>query len=349
MKIITVLGARPQFIKAAMVSEKLAAIDSFSEVIIHTGQHFDQNMSDIFFNEMGLPKPDYNLNINRMSHGQMTAKMMEKIELILMDEKPNGVLVYGDTNSTLAGSLTAAKLNMPVFHVEAGLRSYNRGMPEEINRVLTDHLSSLLFCPTENAVNNLAKEGIQKGVENCGDVMVDAFLKYSCRSNNESPKVDSPYVLATMHRPENTDNKNNLISIFKELDKINEKIRVVLPLHPRTKAQLQQFGIQIKIQWIEPVGYLSMLSLLNSAEMVITDSGGLQKEAFFAEKKCITVRGETEWTELIDIGVNRLSAPSELYDAFESMNATKYDFSKKLYGNGNAGKIIVDSMVEYFA
>jgi UDP-GlcNAc3NAcA epimerase len=332
-----------------MVSKNLIAEDSLSEVIIHTGQHFDHNMSDIFFNEMGLPKPDYNLNINQMSHGQMTAKMMEKIEPILMDEKPNGVLVYGDTNSTLAGSLTGAKLNMPVFHVEAGLRSYNRGMPEEINRVLTDHLSSLLFCPTENAVNNLVKEGIQKGVENCGDVMVDAFLKYSRRSKNESPKVDSPYVLATIHRPENTDNKKNLISIFQELDKINEKIRVVLPLHPRTKGQLQKFGIQTKIQWVEPVGYLSMLSLLNSAEMVITDSGGLQKEAFFAEKKCITVRGETEWTELIDIGVNRLSAPSELYDAFESMNATKYDFSKKLYGNGNAGKIIVDSMVEYFA
>jgi UDP-GlcNAc3NAcA epimerase len=238
---------------------------------------------------------------------------------------------------------------MPVFHVEAGLRSYNRGMPEEINRVLTDHLSSLLFCPTENAVNNLAKEGIQKGVENCGDVMVDAFLKYSRRSKNESPKVDSPYVLATIHRPENTDNKNNLISIFQELDKINEKIRVVLPLHPRTKGQLQKFGIQTKIQWIEPVGYLSMLSLLNSAEMVITDSGGLQKEAFFAEKKCITVRDETEWTELIDIGMNRLSFPSELYDAFESMKANECDFSKKLYGNGNAGKIIVDSMVEYFA
>ena len=352
MKIITVLGARPQFIKAAMVSEKLAAIDSFSEVIIHTGQHFDQNMSDIFFNEMGLPKPDYNLNINQMSHGQMTAKMMEKIEPILMNEKPNGVLVYGDTNSTLAGSLTAAKLNMPVFHVEAGLRSYNRGMPEEINRVLTDHLSSLLFCPTENAVNILAKEGIQKGVKNCGDVMVDAFLKFNQQienGENEMPEVDSPYVLATIHRPENTDNKNNLISVFKELDKINEKIRVVLPLHPRTKGQLQKFGIPTKIQWIDPVGYLSMLTLLNSAEMVITDSGGLQKEAFFAEKKCITVRDETEWTELIDIDVNRLSAPSELYDAFESMKANECDFSKKLYGNGNAGKIIVDSMVEYFA
>jgi len=352
LKIITVLGARPQFIKAAMVSEKLAAIDSFSEVIIHTGQHFDQNMSDIFFNEMGLPKPDYNLNINQMSHGQMTAKMMEKIEPILMDEKPNGVLVYGDTNSTLAGSLTAAKLHMPVFHVEAGLRSYNRGMPEEINRVLTDHLSSLLFCPTVNAINILAKEGIQKGVENCGDVMYDAFLKFKQQienGENEISEGDSPYVLATVHRPENTDNKNNLISIFKELDKINEKIRVVLPLHPRTKGQLQKFGIQTKIQWIEPIGYLSMLSLLNSAEMVITDSGGLQKEAFFAKKKCITVRDDTEWTELIDIDVNRLSAPAELYDAFESMRANQCDFSKKIYGNGNAGKIIVDSMVEYFA
>ena len=352
MKIITVLGARPQFIKAAMVSKNLIAEDSFSEVIIHTGQHFDQNMSDIFFNEMGLPKPDYNLNINQMSHGQMTAKMMEKIEPILMDEKPNGVLVYGDTNSTLAGSLTAAKLHIPVFHVEAGLRSYNRAMPEEINRVLTDHLSSLLFCPTENAVKILAKEGIQKGVENCGDVMYDAFLKFKQQienGENEIPEVDSPYVLTTIHRPENTDNKNNLISIFKELDKINKKIRVVLPLHPRTKGQLQKFGIQTKIQWIEPIGYLSMLSLLNSAEMVITDSGGLQKEAFFAKKKCITVRHETEWTELIDIGVNRLSTPAELNGIFEGMKANECDFSKKFYGNGNAGKIIVDSMVEYFA
>ena len=349
MKIITVLGARPQFIKAAMVSEKLAAIDSFSEVIIHTGQHFDQNMSDIFFNEMGLPKPDYNLNINQMSHGQMTAKMMENIEPILIDEKPNGVLVYGDTNSTLAGSLTAAKLNMPLFHVEAGLRSYNRAMPEEINRVLTDHLSSLLFCPTENAVNILAKEGIQKGVKNCGDVMFDAFLKFNQKIEDKMPEIDSPYVLTTIHRPENTDNKNNLISIFKELDKINEKIKVVLPLHPRTKSQFQKFRIQTNIQWVEPVGYLSMLTLLNSAEMVITDSGGLQKEAFFAEKKCITVRDETEWTELIDIDVNRLSAPSELNCVFEGMRANECDFSKKLYGNGNAGKIIVDSMVEHFA
>ena len=352
MKIITVLGARPQFIKAAMVSEKLAAIDSFSEVIIHTGQHFDQNMSDIFFNEMGLPKPDYNLNINQMSHGQMTAKMIEKIEPILMDEKPNGVLVYGDTNSTLAGSLTAAKLHIPVFHVEAGLRSYNRAMPEEINRVLTDHLSSLLFCPTENAVNILGKEGIQKGVENCGDVMYDAFLKFKQQienGENKTPEADSPYILATIHRPENTDNNKNLISIFKELDKVNEKIRVVLPLHPRTKGQLHKFGIQTKIQWVEPVGYLSMLSLLNSAEMVITDSGGLQKEAFFAKKKCITVRHETEWTELIDIGVNRLSTPAELNGIFEGMKANECDFSKKFYGNGNAGKIIVDSMVEYFA
>jgi UDP-GlcNAc3NAcA epimerase len=335
-----------------MVSEKLGAIDSFSEAIIHTGQHFDQNMSDIFFNEMGLPKPDYNLNINQMSHGQMTAKMMEKIEPILMDEKPNGVLVYGDTNSTLAGSLTAAKLHIPVFHVEAGLRSYNRAMPEEINRVLTDHLSSLLFCPTENAVNILAKEGIQKGVKNCGDVMFDAFLKFKEQienGENETPEVDSPYVLTTIHRPENTDNNNNLISIFKELNKINEKIRVVLPLHPRTKNKLEELRIKTKVELISPVGYLSMISLLNSAEMVITDSGGLQKEAFFAKKKCITVRNETEWTELIDIGVNRLSAPAELNGVFEGMRANECDFSKKLYGNGNAGKIIVDSMVEYFA
>ena len=352
MKIVTILGARPQFIKASVVSDKISEIENLTEVIIHTGQHFDKKMSNIFFDELAIPKPKYHLNINQMNHGEMTGRMLSEIERILVVEEPDGVLVYGDTNSTLAGSLTAAKLHIPVFHVEAGLRSYNRAMPEEINRVLTDHLSSLLFCPTENAVNILGKEGIQKGVENCGDVMYDAFLKFKQQienGENKTPEADSPYILATIHRPENTDNNKNLISIFKELDKVNEKIRVVLPLHPRTKGQLHKFGIQTKIQWVEPVGYLSMLSLLNSAEMVITDSGGLQKEAFFAEKKCITVRDETEWTELIDIDVNRLSSPSELNGVFEGMRANECDFSKKLYGNGNAGKIIVDSMVEYFA
>ncbi len=355
MKIVTILGARPQFIKAAMVSEMISKEKSLSEVIIHTGQHFDKNMSDIFFNEMELPQPDYNLGINQMEHGLMTVRMIENIEPILINEKPNGVLVYGDTNSTLAGSLAAAKLNIPVFHVESGLRSFNRQMPEEINRVLTDHLSSLLFCPNENAINNLRKEGISDNnkVINSGDVMYDAFLKFcqklkSKEYSNSIINNNVPFVLSTIHRQENTDNEENLISIINGLNKINDKIKVVMPLHPRTKKKLEELEIETKIDLIPPVGYLSMLSLLNSTEMVITDSGGLQKEAFFAKKKCVTVRDETEWTELVNIDVNCLSTPGDLYDAFESMRAKECDFSTRLYGNGNAGKIIVDSMVEYY-
>ena len=350
MKIVTVLGARPQFIKASNVSKKISENNSISEVILHTGQHFNQNMSDIFFNEMNLPPPDYNLEINQMNHARMTAKMIEKIEPILIKEKPHGVLVYGDTNSTLAGSLTAAKLNIPVFHVEAGLRSYNRLMPEEIDRVLTDHLSSLLFCPTKNSVNLLAKEGIVNGVKDCGDVMYDAFLTFNKeidKNRHERPKVDSPYVIATIHRQENTDFKEKLASIFSELDKINNELKVVIPLHPRTSKRMQEYNIQTKIDVLPPVGYLSMLSLLKESEIVITDSGGVQKEAFFAKKKCITVREETEWTELLDIGVNKLTPPKNLYSTFENMINKECDFSHRIYGDGDASQIILDSILKY--
>ena len=345
MKIVTILGARPQFIKASVVSDKISEIENLTEVIIHTGQHFDKKMSNIFFDELAIPKPKYHLNTNQMNHGEMTGRMLSEIERILVVEEPDGVLVYGDTNSTLAGSLAAAKLNIPVFHVESGLRSFNRAMPEEINRIVTDHISSQLFCPTQNASNGLKVEGIKEGVIFSGDVMYDLF----CKSNNLTKDFKNPIVLATIHRPANTDNPNALKAIINGLEEINKKIKVVFPVHPRTEKKIQEFGLQPKINMVSPLSYKEILHHLSFAEMVITDSGGLQKEAYFAKTKCITVRSETEWTELIDIGVNRLSAPSELYDAFESMRAKKCDFSPQLYGDGNAGRIIVDSIVEFIS
>jgi len=354
LKIITILGTRPQFIKASIVSSLFQTQGGIDEVIIHTGQHFEKNMSDIFFNQMGLPEPKYNLGINQLNHGLMTAKMIEAIEPILHKEEPVGVLVYGDTNSTLAGSLTAAKLNIPVFHVEAGLRSYDKKMPEEINRILTDHLSSLLFCPTENALNILKREGIRNGVVYSGDVMFDAYIKFSRHCEKKEIELDlqipnTPYYLATIHRQENTDNQDNLISIFTGLDQINKLIDVVLPLHPRTKKQMEHFQIQSEINLISPQGYLAMLNLLNEAELVITDSGGLQKEAFFAEKKCITVRNETEWIELTDAGVNVLTKPENLFDTFNQIQNVICDFSTRPYGDGNAAENVVQNIVKYFA
>jgi len=354
LKIVTILGARPQFIKASTVSSLFQTKVSIDEVIIHTGQHFDKNMSDIFFNQMGLPEPKYNLGINQLNHGLMMAKMIENIEPILVKEKPVGVLVYGDTNSTLAGGLTAAKLNIPVFHVEAGLRSYNRTMPEEINRILTDHLSSLLFCPTGNAFNILKREGIQNGVIKSGDVMFDAYIKFSRLYKNKETEFDLqipdvPYALATIHRPENTDNRSNLTSIFSGLDEINKVMKVVMPLHPRTKKQMEQYKIHSEINLISPQSYLAVLNLLNGAELVITDSGGLQKEAFFTKKKCITVRKETEWTELTDAGVNFLTKPENLFNTSNEIQNTICDFSGRPYGDGNSAEIIVQNIVKYFA
>ena len=352
MKIVTILGARPQFIKASTVSNLLQTQDSIDEVIIHTGQHFDKNMSAIFLNEMGLPEPHYNLGINQLSHGLMTAKMIENIEPILLKEKPVGVLVYGDANSTLAGGLSAAKLDIPVFHVEAGLRSYNRTMPEEINRIVTDHLSTLLFCPTENAFNLLKREGIQNGVIKSGDVMFDAYIKFSRLYKSKEiafdlQAPDSPYLLATIHRPENTDDQSNLASIFACLNEINKEMKVILPLHPRTKKQMQHYKIHSEINLISPQSYLAVLNLLNGSELVITDSGGLQKEAFFAKKKCITVRKETEWKELTDVGANVLAKPENLFSTFNQMHNTVCDFSSRPYGDGNAAEIVVQNIAKY--
>ncbi|MDA3813124.1 MAG: UDP-N-acetylglucosamine 2-epimerase (non-hydrolyzing), partial [Candidatus Cloacimonetes bacterium] len=309
MKLITIIGARPQFIKAAAVSREIAKHGDIEEIIIHTGQHFDANMSEIFFDQMQIPKPDYNLEINSLSHGAMTGRMIEKIEEVLLKEKPDWVLVYGDTNSTIAGSLAAKKLHIKVAHVEAGLRSFNRNMPEEINRILTDKISDLLLCPTDTAVQNLQNEGIGKNslaqIVKCGDVMQDAAIFYSKKA--QKPKMDLPkkFILATIHRAENTDDPKRLTSIFNALNKISHEIPIILPLHPRTKIKSKNLKFKIEnLQLVDPVGYLEMIYLLKNCSLVMTDSGGLQKEAFFFEKPCITLRDETEWIVLIENGFN---------------------------------------------
>lgn len=312
-KVITIVGARPQFIKAAAVSRAFRDFPDMTEVMVHTGQHFDANMSDVFFRELGIPQPAHNLEVHGGGHGQMTGRMLESIERVLLEEKPDWMLVYGDTNSTIAGALAAAKLHIPVAHVEAGLRSFNRRMPEEVNRVLTDHVSALLFCPTKAAVDNLAAEGIVKGVHQVGDVMYDATLDATRRAKMESTVLDTlgltpgSYVLATIHRAENTDTAEHLGAVFDYLRAQAKGLPVVLPLHPRTRGAAQRFGVSLDgLRIIDPVGYLDMAGLLDGCAMVLTDSGGVQKEAYFHRKPCVTLRDETEWVETVDAGWNRL-------------------------------------------
>src|SRR3990170_2896560 len=310
MKIVSVVGARPQFIKAAPLSKKLR--ENFTEVLVHTGQHYDLNMSEIFFKELGIPEPDYNLGVGSGAHGEQTGKMLIEIEKVLLKEKPDLVLVYGDTNSTIAGSLAAAKLHIKVAHVEAGARSFNRQMPEEINRVGTDHLSDLLFCPTETAVENLKTEGITRGVFNTGDVMYDAVLQFSKIAKQKSKILEKlqletgSYLYATVHRAENTDNPKNLRSIIEAFSRIEEKI--VFSVHPRTRKMLKEIELPPlpNVMMIDPVGYLDNLVLEENARKILTDSGGMQKEAYFLKVPCITMRNETEWMETVDDGWNVL-------------------------------------------
>ena len=346
-KIITVVGARPQFIKAATLSRQFKLL-GIEEKIIHTGQHFDANMSEIFFDEMEIPKPAYQLDIHGVSHGAMTGRMLEGIEKILMTEKPDGVLVYGDTNSTLAGALAAAKLHIPVIHVEAGLRSFNMEMPEEINRILTDRISNALFCPTDTAVNNLMREGFDNmpvQIIKNGDVMQDAAMYYAAKAQLKSDIIRkaglNKFVLATIHRQENTDNPENLKNIIEGLNAIHKEIPVVVPMHPRTRNILAQNYQLPDFTIIDPVGYFDMIMLLKSCEMVITDSGGVQKEAFFFAKHCITLREQTEWVELVDKGYNLLvgSDIDKLRDAFDFFRNKQSDFSIDLYGNGKAAEM----------
>ena len=305
-KIVTVLGARPQFVKASVVSRALRAV-SLNEVVVHTGQHFDPNMSGVFFEELDMTEPTYQLGIHGGTHGEMTGRMLAEVETVLQREQPELVLVYGDTNSTLAGALAAAKLNIPVAHVEAGLRSFNRRMPEEVNRVLTDHLSHWLFAPTDAAVLNLRNEGIVGAqVSLVGDVMYDAVLHFAKRtcSRSQRPRVLSridgrPFVLATVHRAENTDDPARLQSIVQALLRFSGDIDVVLPLHPRTRNVLARMSLSTddrpRLHCTEPIGYVDMIELEQAAQMVITDSGGVQKEAFFFGKPCVTLRDETSW------------------------------------------------------
>ena len=353
-KIVTILGARPQFVKAAVLSRIVSEMNQIQEVIVHTGQHFDANMSAVFFNEMQIPTPKYNLAIHGLTHGAMTGQMLEKIETILIDEKPDAVVVYGDTNSTLAGALAAKKLDIKVIHIEAGLRSFNLKMPEEVNRILTDRISALLSCPTDTALQNLANEGfgiLPIIIEKHGDIMKDAVAFYSEKSSEKSTIIQDldlskdAFVLTTIHRQENTDDEVKMKEIFAALDEINQTQQVVLPLHPRTKKMLTKCKINTKITFIEPVGYFDMLELLKNCTMVVTDSGGLQKEAFFSNKNCIIVREETEWLELVThnfakiVGTNK----ENMLSAFQYFLTTEMDFSINLFGK-NVGKKIHDSI-----
>ncbi|MDD2283793.1 MAG: UDP-N-acetylglucosamine 2-epimerase (non-hydrolyzing) [Paludibacter sp.] len=345
--ILTVIGARPQFVKAATLSRQFT-LCGIKEQIIHTGQHFDSNMSDVFFEEMAIPKPAYHLDINGVTHGAMTGRMLEGIEHILLKDKPEGVLVYGDTNSTLAGALAAVKLNIPVIHVEAGLRSFNMAMPEEINRILTDRISNLLLCPTDTAVQNLKREGFDaypvQIVKN-GDVMQDAALYYAQKAQEKSRIISqlglTDFVLATIHRQENTDDSVKLQEIISGLNKINKEVQVVVPLHPRTRNILQQMNLQPAFTIIDPVGYFDMIMLLKHCKLVVTDSGGVQKEAFFFGKHCITLREQTEWVELVQHGYNRIvgTNPNLLLDAFQFFSNRQSVFSVDLYGNGRAAEV----------
>jgi len=352
MKLLTILGARPQFIKASVVSRVIREHD-VQEKIVHTGQHYDTNMSEIFFNEMGISKPDYNLRINCLDHGAMTGRMMEQIERIILKETPDVLMVYGDTNTTLAGALTAKKQHVKVAHVEAGLRSYNMDMPEEINRILTDRISDYLFCPTARSVDNLHKEGYGNfdcKIEKVGDVMYDAALYYSKKSDTVSEIISSlrltpeKYVLCTVHRQENINDPEKLKSIVDLLNTINKKTKVILPLHPRTKKIIQSYGLKLSFKPIAPVGYLDMIQLMKNSALIITDSGGMQKEACFFRKFCITLRNETEWMELVDHKVNFLARNNKevALKAFNRCIGTKYPIVKDLYGNGNAAQKITE-------
>ncbi len=333
LKILTVVGARPQFIKAAAVSRAIRETEELAEVMLHTGQHFDPNMSDVFFDELDIPKPRHHLGIHGGGHGDMTGRMLIAIEPILVAEKPDWVVVYGDTNSTLAASLAASKLHIPVAHVEAGLRSFNRRMPEEINRLVTDHLCMLHFCPTTTAVANLAAEGVTEGVHHVGDVMYDATLFATDKAERSSSLVrdlglePNGYALATVHRAENTNDPRQLRAVIEFLRERAQTHPVVLPLHPRTRQAASRMGVELDgLRVIGPIGYIDMAKLLHHAREVYTDSGGLQKEAYFHRVPCVTLRDETEWTETIAHGWNRLWSGPE--------HASRREISE--YGEGRA-------------
>lgn len=342
--ILTVVGARPQFIKAAAVSRTIRDSADFNEVMVHTGQHFDEMMSDVFFRELEIGKPEVNLAIHGGTHGAMTGQMLAGIETCLFERQPDWVLIYGDTNSTLAGALAAAKLHIPVVHVEAGLRSFNRRMPEEVNRILTDHVSALLLSPTVAGVRNLAAEGITRGVHHVGDVMYDAMLHAQKRSRTMSTILadlgvsEGGFALATVHRAENTDDPGRLQAVMDAIAANAGGLPIVLPVHPRTRQAIARHGTQLgSIRTIDPVGYIDMVRLLDGSKIVLTDSGGLQKEAYFARRPCVTLRDETEWVETIEHGWNRLWTVPDWKPRSDIAD----------YGTGQAAQAVLDAIRAY--
>lgn len=346
MKLISIVGARPQFIKAAVIHRALKEYSEIDEIIVHSGQHYDENMSDIFFKELEISPPKYNLGVGSGKHGEQTAKMLSGFEELFLLEKPDVCLVYGDTNSTLAAALAAVKLHIPVAHVEAGLRSFNRHMPEEINRIATDHISEWLFAPTSTAMTLLENEGLKDKSYFVGDVMYDSAIFYS-QNNNPYMCAEGSYFLATVHRAENTDSYERLTSICDAFNNINTPI--ILPLHPRTRKYITEYGIKLKehVKVIDPVGYKEMIRLIEGSTKVLTDSGGLQKEAYFLKKQCITLRDETEWVETLDHGWNTLvgASKSAILDAVSNHSLGSYI---NHYGDGNSGKHIIRRLLKSY-
>ncbi len=357
VKLVTIIGARPQFVKAAVVSRTLDSMPGayINEVVVHTGQHYSTNMSDIFFDELGIKEPTYNLGIASLSHGAMTGQMLEKIEEVLKIEKPDAMLIYGDTNSTLAGALAAVKLHIPLVHIEAGLRSFNMRMPEEVNRIIVDRISNLLFCPSDLAMNNLRNEGITHGIHWVGDVMFDAVRIYgdvAIESAQIDRLADTPdnFVLATVHRAENTDDPIRLREIFRALSDIAVDTEVILPLHPRTQNILKQAGLEdftSKLNMTEPLSYTEMLVLEKGARAILTDSGGIQKEAYFHGTPCITLRDETEWIETVDLGWNRIVGAdhASILDAWRNIDMFSMSRERMPYGDGYASEKIAEILV----
>lgn len=372
MKVVTIIGARPQIIKAAAISRAIQNLYSseVEEVIVHTGQHYDENMSDVFFGELGIPKPQYNLNVGSGSHGEQTAKMIQGIEEVLLKEKPQALVLYGDTNSTLAGGIAASKLHIPVVHIEAGLRSYRKSMPEEVNRIMCDHTSTMLFSPTKAGVTNLDKEGLHQGnippytadnpaVYHCGDIMYDNSLFFAKVADEKVSLsefgIEGDYVLMTCHRPVNTDNPEALTSILKAAIQIAQYKTVLFPVHPRTKSKIDALDeaflerlSRSKVQMIEPVSFLQMVALEKNSSLVLTDSGGVQKEAYFFKKPCVILRNETEWVEIVEKEAAILTGSNEkkIIEAYRTLSSSSLDFPN-IFGDGKAAEFIVGEMVKH--
>lgn len=359
MKIVTIVGARPQFIKAAAISRSI--LDRYAteidEVLVHTGQHYDDNMSSVFFDELDIPKPKYNLEISGGPHGAMTGRMLAAIETVLIQEKPDWLLIYGDTNSTLAGALAAAKMHIPIAHVEAGLRSFNLRMPEEINRIVSDRVSTLLFCPTEVAVKNLRIEGVVQGVHNVGDVMYDVAMFYQDRARRKSrilktlDLTPTGFALATCHRAENTDCPTRLAEILLAMGSLATQMPVVFPLHPRTRKLIADYGFShylARLTTTDPLPFLDMIALEQAACVILTDSGGVQKEAFFYGVPCITMRDETEWIETVDNGWNILTGADSgrILAAIELLHQPR-PAREKFYGSGDSSRRILDAILAH--